>query len=107
MQLLLGAGADADAAGGAGGATPLIQAALGGHVECVKLLGEYGADPAARDNQGFTAAMWAGFKHPRNSALLSAIGAATVAAEKKAKAKEEEDLKSATASSSSSSSSAE
>ena len=58
MQLLLGAGADVDAgAGGAGRSktTPLIQAALGGHVSCVKLLASYGADPEARDDQGFTA----------------------------------------------------
>ena len=45
--------------------------------KCVKLLAAYGADPDARDDQGFTAAMWAGFKHPQDSALLSAIAAAT------------------------------
>ena len=32
MRLLLGAGADVNARGGAGGATPMIQAAMGGHV---------------------------------------------------------------------------
>ena len=81
MQLLLGAGADVDAgAGGAGRSktTPLIQAALGGHVSCVKLLASYGADPEARDAEGFTAAMWAGIRHPQDSALLSAISAANI-----------------------------
>lgn len=70
-----------DAAGGAEGATALIQAALGGHVACVKILAAYGADTEAIDDQGFTPAMWAGFRHPQDSALLSAIAAA--AAEKR------------------------
>lgn len=72
-----------DAAGGAKGATPLIQAALGGHVACVKMLADYGADAEAIDNEGFTPAMWAGFRHPQDSALLSAISAAAAAGRKR------------------------
>ena len=55
---------------------------------CVEALAAHGADPAVRDHRGFTAVMWAGFKHPQDLALVAAIANATVAAEKKRKDKQ-------------------
>ena len=43
---------------GAGGTTPLMQAALYGDVESVRLLLEGGADPNIRNDAGATALMW-------------------------------------------------
>jgi hypothetical protein len=80
VELLLEAGADPDGRGGPGNATPMIQAAMGGHASVVELLAAAGADPDARDDEDFTAAMHAGFRHPQNERLMRRIAEASVAA---------------------------
>jgi ankyrin repeat protein len=41
------------------GRTPLIHAAINGHLGCAKVLLDGGADPSARDETGATAKDWA------------------------------------------------
>ena len=78
LRLLLTHGADVNMRGGAGGSTPLIQAAMGGHLEAVRELVSAGAVDS-RDESGFTAAMHAGFRHPQNAQLLGAVAGASSA----------------------------
>ena len=80
VELLLEAGADPDGRGGPGNATPMIQAAMGGHASVAEVLAAAGADPDARDDEDFTAAMHAGFRHPQNERLMRSIAEASVAA---------------------------
>ena len=80
VELLLEAGADPDGRGGPGNATPMIQAAMGGHAAVAEVLAAAGADPDARDDEDFTAAMHAGFRHPQNERLMRSIAEASVAA---------------------------
>lgn len=76
IRLLLTHGADVNARGGGGGSTPLIQAAMGGHLKAVQELVSAGAVDT-RDESGFTAAMHAGFRHPQNAQLLGAVAEAS------------------------------
>ena len=78
LRLLLTHGADVNMRGGAGGSTPLVQAAMGGHLEAVRELVSAGAVDS-RDESGFTAAMHAGFRHPQNAQLLGAVAGASSA----------------------------
>ena len=76
IRLLLTHGADVNMRGGGGGSTPLIQAAMGGHLKAVQELVSAGAVDT-RDESGFTAAMHAGFRHPQNAQLLGAVAEAS------------------------------
>lgn len=78
IRLLLTHGADVNMRGGGGGSTPLIQAAMGGHLKAVQELVSAGAVDT-RDESGFTAAMHAGFRHPQNAQLLGAVAEASSA----------------------------
>ncbi|XP_041977388.1 kinase D-interacting substrate of 220 kDa B isoform X11 [Aricia agestis] len=75
VELLLGAGADANAADNDGW-TPLAFAARGGHVAAVKELLDAGAVVDSRDCGGWTPLMWAAYKgHEDIVALLLEKGA--------------------------------
>ena len=64
VRYLLEAGADMEAPGGRGGATPLNIASFRGRTDVVKLLLEYGADPEAADEEvGWNALEWAEAKN--------------------------------------------
>ncbi|KAL8830923.1 MAG: hypothetical protein Q9191_001158 [Dirinaria sp. TL-2023a] len=66
VRYLLDAGADMEARGGHGGATPLNIASYRGNYDVVKLLLERGADPHAVDHGGQRSAIhWAFFNHHR------------------------------------------
>ena len=56
MAVLLEANADPNVTGGGSGSqTPLIHAAMGGHVAVVDMLAKAGADPRVRDDAQFDA----------------------------------------------------
>lgn len=73
VRYLLDAGADIEAHGGRGGATPLNIASFRGHYDVAKLLLERGADPLAEDYYGtWSAIEWAHYNgHMRVVKLLS------------------------------------
>jgi hypothetical protein len=83
VRTLLGFGADPNLPGGANSATPMIQAAMGGHAACVEALADAGADPRIADAEGFTAQMHAGFRHPQNTKLQREIARVSAEWEKK------------------------
>ena len=83
VRTLLGFGADPNLPGGANSATPMIQAAMGGHAACVEALADAGADPRIADAEGFTAQMHAGFRHPQNTKLQREIAKVSAEWEKK------------------------
>jgi hypothetical protein len=77
-RLLIGAGADVNAAG-SDGQTPLILAVRSGNVPVVSLLVGAKADPEARDTKaGWSARMWA--MHLANPEVLAALGSTGVTA---------------------------
>jgi len=73
VRYLLNAGADIEARGGRGGATPLNIASFRGHYDAAKLLLERGADPHAEDRYGLWSAIeWARYnQHIRVFNLLT------------------------------------
>lgn len=73
VRYLLDAGADIEAHGGRGGATPLNIASFRGHYDVAKLLLERGADPHAEDHYGtWSAIEWARYNgHSRLVKLLT------------------------------------
>jgi hypothetical protein len=73
VRYLLDAGADIEAHGGRGGATPLNIASFRGHYDVAKVLLERGADPHAEDHYGpWSAIEWARYNgHIRVVKLLT------------------------------------
>ena len=69
VQRLLDAGADIEAHGGRGGATPLNIASFRGHYDVAKLLLERGADPAAEDHYG----LWSAIEWARYNGHISVV----------------------------------
>lgn len=59
VRYLLEAGANVEVHGGRSGATPINIASFRGHEDVVRLLLEYGADPHAKDEAGWSAIWWA------------------------------------------------
>lgn len=71
VRYLLEAGADVEAPGGRGGATPINIASFRGHIGVVELLLEYGADPHVPDEEaGWSAIDWAVARRHRDVLFL-------------------------------------